>query len=142
MNILAKLFACLNDHKQMPIPQETMDILESRDAATLVEWSEIINDWGWPEGLPGGWPNPLGGWPKPLTKDNWKHCLGASVARWIKSQMNERLFLRHHNKKMTDAEFLDFWRGHYCGDKDAAERDLARIKRLVDAQFAAKGEKE
>ena len=84
-------------------------ILIAQDDWTLAEWHSVLNCFGWPALLPN--PEP----PKYIPGDR-----RGQLMDWIWELVGGRLIFRVWNKRMTDAEVDDFWKGTF--EKDPAAR--------------------
>jgi hypothetical protein len=52
-----------------------------------------------------------------------------AITNWIEECLGQRALLRSHNPKMTDAEFDDFYRGHYLDDRKHSFETFSEARR-------------
>ena len=100
------------------ISEADKKILIAQDDWTLAEWHAVLNRFDWPAQLPN---------PEPA-----EHRPGdrrAKLMDWIWELVGDRLISRVWNKRMTDEEFDDFWKG--VMEKDPAAR--ARYEIALEA---------
>lgn len=100
-------------------------ILAQQDQKTLAEWWCILNSWEWPDELP----DP--------EDDRHNYTIGnrrSQLTGWIITNIGLRACLRHHNHKMNDEEFEDFWRGTYERDEAARARHEKRVTDRIRAK--------
>lgn len=87
-------------------------VLIAQDDHTLAGWYCLLNTFEWPEILPKP-PDPVpAGQQDPAMEVMW----------WISNMVGDRLCSRVWNKRMTDAEFDDFWGATVLKDPAAKVR--------------------
>lgn len=96
--------------------------LEAQDHVTLANWSNILNCWKWPEGLPD---------PEP-PKYNAVACRRIAIMNWIHEKVGGKLISRLWNDDMTDQEHEDFWNGTHNHDPEARKRYDAMVEKRVE----------
>lgn len=107
------------------ITTEDESALSQQDMPTLAEWWSALNGWEWPSDLPN---------PEPQ-RNYVPNDRRIQLMRWIEGAIGLRaIFHQWHvvrDKRMTEEQFNDFWRGNFEGHKPSRVRELKRIEEIV-----------